>query len=151
MQIYVPITTFKEIRLITLFKEIRYGDHFRVNMVEEIGLSSASLELDVTLARGLNYYTGAIYEVAAPEGVKMGSIGGGGRYDDLTGIFGLKDVSGVGISFGLDRIHLVMEELGLFKTVELPKPKVLFLNFNEDENLSKIKAIKNLIIKTILN
>ena len=115
-----------------------------VNMVEEIGLSSASLELDVTLARGLNYYTGAIYEVAAPEGVKMGSIGGGGRYDDLTGIFGLKDVSGVGISFGLDRIHLVMEELGLFKTVELPKPKVLFLNFNEDENLSKIKAIKNL-------
>ncbi len=113
-----------------------------VNMIEEIGLSSASLELDVTLARGLNYYTGAIYEVAAPEGVKMGSIGGGGRYDDLTGIFGLKDVSGVGISFGLDRIYLVMEELNLFEAVELPKPKVLFLNFDESENLSKIKAIK---------
>lgn len=115
-----------------------------VSMIEEIGLTSASLELDVTLARGLNYYTGAIYEVAAPEGVKMGSIGGGGRYDDLTGIFGLKDVSGVGISFGLDRIYLVMEELGLFKTVELPKPKVLFLNFKEDQNLLKIKAIKKL-------
>ncbi|MGB1042471.1 MAG: histidine--tRNA ligase [Tenacibaculum sp.] len=115
-----------------------------VEMIEAIGLSSAALELDVTLARGLNYYTGAIYEVAAPEGVKMGSIGGGGRYDDLTGIFGLKDVSGVGISFGLDRIYLVMEELNLFETVALPKPKVLFLNFNESENLSKIKAIKAL-------
>ena len=113
-----------------------------VNMIEEIGLSSAKLTLDVTLARGLNYYTGAIYEVSAPEGVKMGSIGGGGRYDDLTGIFGLKDVSGVGISFGLDRIYLVMEELGLFEEVELPKPRVLFLNFDESENLSKIKAVK---------
>ncbi|AZJ32211.1 histidyl-tRNA synthetase [Tenacibaculum mesophilum] len=115
-----------------------------VDNVESIGLDSASLELDVTLARGLNYYTGAIYEVAAPEGVKMGSIGGGGRYDDLTGIFGLKDVSGVGISFGLDRIYLVMEELGLFEAVELPKPKVLFLNFDENESLDKIKAIKTL-------
>ena len=115
-----------------------------VNMIEEIGLSSAKLTLDVTLARGLNYYTGAIYEVSAPEGVKMGSIGGGGRYDDLTGIFGLKDVSGVGISFGLDRIYLVMEELGLFEEVELPKPRVLFLNFDESENLSKIKAVKSL-------
>ena len=115
-----------------------------VNMIEVIGLSSAKLTLDVTLARGLNYYTGAIYEVSAPEGVKMGSIGGGGRYDDLTGIFGLKDVSGVGISFGLDRIYLVMEELGLFEEVELPKPRVLFLNFDESENLSKIKAVKSL-------
>ncbi|KAB1159859.1 histidine--tRNA ligase [Tenacibaculum aiptasiae] len=115
-----------------------------VNMIEELGLTSATLELDVTLARGLNYYTGAIYEVAAPKGVKMGSIGGGGRYDDLTGIFGLKDVSGVGISFGLDRIYLVMEELNLFEAVELPKPKVLFMNFDESQSLSKIKAIKEL-------
>ncbi|WP_271406502.1 histidine--tRNA ligase [Tenacibaculum soleae] len=115
-----------------------------VNMIEEIGLSSASLEIDVTLARGLNYYTGAIYEVSAPEGVKMGSIGGGGRYDDLTGIFGLKDVSGVGISFGLDRIYLVMEELNLFEEVELPKPKVLFLNFDENQVLTKVKAVKEL-------
>ncbi|MDY0779882.1 histidine--tRNA ligase [Tenacibaculum sp. IB213877] len=114
---------------------------FVVDSVAELGLTSASLELDVTLARGLNYYTGAIYEVAAPKGVKMGSIGGGGRYDDLTGIFGLKDVSGVGISFGLDRIYLVMEELNLFEAVELPKPKVLFLNFDESENIHKVKAI----------
>src|SRR5690606_11005488 len=85
-----------------------------ISNVELLGLRSARLQLDVTLARGLNYYTGAIFEVAAPDGVSMGSIGGGGRYDDLTGIFGLPNVSGVGISFGLDRIYLVMEELGLF-------------------------------------
>jgi histidyl-tRNA synthetase len=72
--------------------------------VTNLGLQQANLDLDVTLARGLNYYTGAIFEVSAPEGVAMGSIGGGGRYDDLTGIFGLKNISGVGISFGLDRI-----------------------------------------------
>lgn len=117
---------------------------FVINAVNTLGLQSASLELDVTLARGLNYYTGAIFEVAAPEGVKMGSIGGGGRYDDLTGIFGLKDVSGVGISFGLDRIYLVLEELGLFDSVELPKPKVIFLNFNEEDNLTQLKAVQAL-------
>ncbi|GAK98123.1 histidyl-tRNA synthetase [Nonlabens tegetincola] len=77
-------------------------------------LKTATLDLDITLARGLNYYTGCIFEVAAPDSVKIGSIGGGGRYDDLTSIFGLKDVSGVGISFGLDRIYLVLEELNLF-------------------------------------
>mgnify|MGYP000206329643 CR=1 FL=1 len=117
---------------------------FVINSVTELGLESANLEVDVTLARGLNYYTGAIFEVAAPKGVKMGSIGGGGRYDDLTGIFGLKDVSGVGISFGLDRIYLVLEELGLFKTVDLPKPKVLFINFGEVEALYSMKAISEL-------
>ena len=117
---------------------------FVIESVNELGLDSASLQLDVTLARGLNYYTGAIFEVAAPEGVKMGSIGGGGRYDDLTGIFGLKDVSGVGISFGLDRIYLVLEELGLFDVVELPKPRVLFLNFNEKDNLARLKGVQTL-------
>ena len=117
---------------------------FVCNSVEELGLQSATLEVDVTLARGLNYYTGAIFEVAAPKKVNMGSIGGGGRYDDLTGIFGMPDVSGVGISFGLDRIYLVLEELGLFKTVELPKPKVLFVNFGEAEALFSMKAIAEL-------
>ncbi len=115
-----------------------------IDTVNTLGLNSASLQLDVTLARGLNYYTGAIFEVAAPEGVKMGSIGGGGRYDDLTGIFGLNDVSGVGISFGLDRIYLVLEELGLFGAVELPKPRVLFLNFNEEDNLARLKGVQAL-------
>jgi|UniRef100_UPI004047B5E6 histidyl-tRNA synthetase len=114
---------------------------FVCSSIETLGLQTASLEVDVTLARGLNYYTGAIFEVSAPKGVSMGSIGGGGRYDDLTGIFGLSDVSGVGISFGLDRIYLVLEELGLFKVVELPKPKVLFINFGEREALYAMKAI----------
>ena len=101
--------------------------------ITSLSLKTASLRLDVTLARGLNYYTGAIFEVSAPEGIEMGSIGGGGRYDDLTGVFGLKGVSGVGISFGLDRIYLVLEELNLFpKTVNV-NTEVLFINFGEQE------------------
>ena len=117
---------------------------FVVDNVEKFGLESAKLEIDVTLARGLNYYTGAIYEVSAPEGVNMGSIGGGGRYDDLTGIFGLNDMSGVGISFGLDRIYLVLEELNLFNALELPKPKVLFINFGDSEAAFCMKALVEL-------
>tara|TARA_R110002012_G_scaffold319389_4_gene539877 strand:+ start:35732 stop:37102 length:1371 start_codon:yes stop_codon:yes gene_type:complete len=112
--------------------------------ISELGLQTAKLQLDVTLARGLNYYTGAIYEVSAPEGVSMGSIGGGGRYDDLTGIFGLKDVSGVGISFGLDRIYLVLEELNLFPETVTKNIDVLFINFGEAEALFSLKAIKQL-------
>jgi histidyl-tRNA synthetase len=110
--------------------------------ISELGLKTATLQLDVTLARGLNYYTGAIYEVSAPKGVDMGSIGGGGRYDDLTGIFGLKDMSGVGISFGLDRIYLVLEALNLFPETISNSVKVLFLNFGDDEAFACLKAIK---------
>lgn len=117
---------------------------FVIDSIEELGLESASLELDITLARGLNYYTGAIFEVSAPDGVQIGSIGGGGRYDDLTGTFGLKDVSGIGISFGLDRIYLVLEELGLFSSIALAKPKVLFLNFDAKNYLTQLKALKAL-------
>ena len=116
---------------------------FVIENVEKLGLRSAILKLDVTLARGLNYYTGAILEVEADK-VEMGSVGGGGRYDDLTGVFGLKNMSGMGISFGLDRIYLVLEELGLFKKVSLPKPQVLFLNFGEKEALFCMHAIKKL-------
>lgn len=112
--------------------------------IQSLGLQTAILQLDVTLARGLNYYTGAIFEVAAPEGVAMGSIGGGGRYDDLTGIFGLKDMSGVGISFGLDRIALVLEDLNLFPETITNTVKVLFLNFGEQEAMASMKAIKAL-------
>lgn len=115
-----------------------------IENAHKLGLKVAQLELDVTLARGLDYYTGAIFEVSAPQGVQMGSIGGGGRYDDLTGIFGLKGVSGVGISFGLDRIYLVIEELKLFpKTVE-DTTKVLFINFGEAEALYALQAISKL-------
>lgn len=87
--------------------------------------------IDVTLARGLNYYTGMIVEVKAPPAVKMGSIGGGGRYDDLTGLFGLPGISGVGISFGVDRIYDVLEELKLFPQTAQQSTKVLFLNLGE--------------------
>jgi histidyl-tRNA synthetase len=114
---------------------------FIVDQVNTVGLETSNLDIDVTLARGLNYYTGAIYEVSAPKGVKMGSIGGGGRYDDLTGIFGLKNMSGVGISFGLDRIYLVLEELDLFQEVALPRPNVVFVNFGEAEASYANKAI----------
>ncbi|SDQ68435.1 histidine--tRNA ligase [Flagellimonas zhangzhouensis] len=115
-----------------------------ITTVDVLGLQSAKLQLDVTLARGLNYYTGAIFEVAAPEGVQMGSIGGGGRYDDLTGIFGLKDVSGVGISFGLDRIYLVLEELNLFPDSLDIALDVLCLNFGKQEGLASLKLVSAL-------
>ena len=121
--------------------------------VVKLGLQNAVLDLDVTLARGLNYYTGAIFEVAAPKTVSMGSIGGGGRYDDLTGIFGLKNMSGVGISFGLDRIYLVIEELNLFPQTVVTSVKVLFLNYGENEAfeaLQTISKLRNLDIKVDL-
>ena len=117
--------------------------------ISELGLQTATLQLDVTLARGLNYYTGAIYEVSAPEKVDMGSIGGGGRYDDLTGIFGMTDVSGVGISFGLDRIYLVVEELNLFPETITKNIDLLFINFGENEGLFCLKAIKELRLNNI--
>lgn len=117
---------------------------FIVNAIKEIPLETAILDLDVTLARGLNYYTGAIFEVSPPETVKMGSIGGGGRYDDLTGIFGLKDISGVGISFGLDRIYLVLEELEVFPETVAPSTKALFINFGDKEALYCLKAVNTL-------
>lgn len=117
---------------------------FICDKVELLGLEKTILEIDVTLARGLNYYTGAILEVTAPVGVKIGSIGGGGRYDDLTGIFGLKDVSGVGISFGLDRIYIVLEELGLFPDEVIAGSRALFVNFGDEESLYALLAIKKL-------
>ncbi|WP_131537518.1 histidine--tRNA ligase [Pedobacter nototheniae] len=92
---------------------------------------TAKLELDITLARGLNYYTGCIFEVKTNE-VAMGSIGGGGRYDDLTGMFGLKDLTGVGVSFGADRIYDVLEELNLFPLSAEIGTKVLISNFDAE-------------------
>lgn len=117
---------------------------FITNNIEKLKLQASQLQIDVTLARGLNYYTGAIIEVSAPEKVNMGSIGGGGRYDDLTGIFGLKDTSGMGISFGLDRIYLVMEELNLFPETVSENSKALFINFGDKEALYAMKAITKL-------
>ncbi len=105
---------------------------------------SSKIEFDFTLARGLNYYTGSIFEVAA-EGVAMGSVGGGGRYADLTSIFGMENTSGVGISFGLDRIYLCLEELGLFPTEVSARPAILFANFGEAEAASAYQWITKLV------
>ena len=101
------------------------------------------IELDLTLARGLNYYTGAIFEVKAKD-VQIGSICGGGRYDNLTGIFGMPDVSGVGISFGADRIYDVLTELDAFPANLAQAAKVLFINFGPAEQVSCIKAAARL-------
>lgn len=96
----------------------------------ELGTLKNEVQFDITLARGLNYYTGCIFEVKA-RGVKMGSIGGGGRYDDLTAMFGLKGTSGVGVSFGAERIYDVMEELNLFPEDEASSLKLVFVAFDE--------------------
>jgi histidyl-tRNA synthetase len=109
-----------------------------LDTVKELGLQRGTLKLDVTLARGLNYYTGAIFEVKSL-GVKMGSICGGGRYDDLTGLFGLKGLSGVGISFGADRIFDVLNELDLFPKEVTAGLPLLFVNFGEREALQCMK------------
>ncbi|TYP75089.1 histidine--tRNA ligase [Aquimarina intermedia] len=119
------------------------------SFIKTMPLTTATLTLDVTLARGLNYYTGAIFEVAAPDTVKMGSVGGGGRYDDLTGIFGLKNISGVGVSFGLDRIYLVLEELGLFPQTVTATSKALFINFGDKESLYALQTIERLRVEGI--
>lgn len=111
--------------------------------VEDLGLRRAKVEFDVTLARGLNYYTGAIFEVKA-NGVNMGSICGGGRYDDLTGIFGMKDMSGVGISFGADRIYDILTELNLFPEAVDNRLEILFVNFGKAEADACMQWVKTL-------
>ncbi|MEO8719880.1 MAG: histidine--tRNA ligase [Ginsengibacter sp.] len=105
--------------------------------------SKQTINLDFTLARGLNYYTGTIYEVKA-KNVRMGSIGGGGRYDDLTGLFGVPDLPGVGISFGLDRIYDVMEELNLFPESINRSTKILFFNLGEKESAHSFRLMQKL-------
>ncbi|NCF53185.1 MAG: histidine--tRNA ligase [Bacteroidetes bacterium] len=112
------------------------------------GLTSSELVFDFTLARGLNYYTGTIFEVAA-NGVAMGSIGGGGRYADLTSIFGMKNTSGVGISFGLDRIYLCLEELRLFPDTTVNSAAVLFANFGTEESVVAYQWVSKLVASGI--
>jgi histidyl-tRNA synthetase len=110
----------------------------------------ASVELDLTLARGLNYYTGAIIEVLSTD-VQIGSVCGGGRYDDLTGIFGLEDVSGVGVSFGADRIYDILQQLELFPKKVIAGTRILFVNFGTPEEkyiLSVLPAFRAAGIET---
>ncbi len=123
-----------EMRTIFNFIEVLHS-----NAIE----SGAKVEIDLTLARGLNYYTGAIIEIKA-NGVQMGSISGGGRYDDLTGIFGLKGMSGIGISFGADRIYDVMNELKLFPSDTEQATKVMLVNFGGNEELVSLKLLQKL-------
>ena len=118
-----------------------------LNYFETLSLN-IDLELDLTLARGLNYYTGAIFEVKAKD-VEIGSICGGGRYDDLTGVFGLKDVSGVGVSFGADRIYDVMEQLNIFPDEIVASTKVMFVNFGENEEKYCLPLLQKLRKKGI--
>jgi histidyl-tRNA synthetase len=109
---------------------------------------NSRLTIDFTLARGLNYYTGIIFEVQA-KGVQIGSIGGGGRYDDLTGLFGVPNIPGVGISFGVDRIYDVIEELQLFPEDVYTGTKVLFFNLGETECRAALVAAQHLRRKNI--
>jgi histidyl-tRNA synthetase len=110
---------------------------------------SAQLKIDPTLARGLNYYTGIIFEAKAPATVKMGSIGGGGRYDDLTGLFGVPNIPGVGISFGVDRLYDVLEELQLFPADVHVGTQVLFFNLGEAESKKAFELLQQLRQKGI--
>ena len=121
---------------------------FVIDTVSDLGLISGKIEFDVTLARGLNYYTGAIVEVKA-DNVNMGSICGGGRYDDLTATFGLSGMSGVGISFGADRIFDVLEELNLFPAIVSKGLTLMFVNFGEKESLTSLKLAKELRLLNI--
>ncbi len=121
----------------TGIEEIEFLLHYQLNIV-----------IDFTLARGLNYYTGIIFEVKA-KNVQMGSIGGGGRYDDLTGLFGVPNIPGVGISFGVDRIYDVMEELQLFPAEVQIGTKVLFFNLGEAESKKAFELMQELRNKNI--
>jgi len=116
---------------------------FVMQKINKLGLESANLVFDITLARGLNYYTRCILEVKAND-VQIGSIGGGGRYDDLTSNFGLKDISGVGVSFGIDRIYLVLEELGLFPKEITISTTVMFANFGAAESSYCLPLLKKM-------
>lgn len=125
-------------QLNSLLKESEEGLKGVSELEEVLRIAGAdkfsNLQIDCTLARGLNYYTGTIYEVKAT-GVDMGSIGGGGRYDDLTGLFGISGIPGVGISFGLDRIYDVMEELSLFPAEIAQRIQAIFFNLGEKESI----------------
>lgn len=138
------LTTLRDI-----FKESEIGEQGIGELVtvfdhvDRLGLRKAKVQLDITLARGLNYYTGAIFEVVTHE-LQMGSICGGGRYDDLTGVFGLPNMSGVGISFGADRIYDVLNELKLWPEGLSNTAQILFVNFGAEEERYCLDIIKQL-------
>ena len=137
----------------TNFENVEIGKNgveeleFVLENCKNLGIEE-ELVFNITLARGLDYYTGAIFEVKA-QGVEMGSIGGGGRYNNLTEVFGVKNIPGIGISFGLDRIYLVMEELNLFPQNSERKIEYLFANYGEKEAVEAMKILSKLRDKGI--
>jgi histidyl-tRNA synthetase len=139
--------------LVKMFEGIEDGEK-GINETDDVfdylqGLQLNNIvEFDPKLARGLDYYTGTIFEVKAEE-IEIGSICGGGRYDDLTGVFGLNDVSGVGISFGAERIFDIMEKLNKFPAQMLPAAKVLFVNFGKKEAIHALKLLEEIRKKDI--
>jgi len=154
-----------QVTIITQYLQISGDNHTKINKLKEIfgpfaigdkGIDELEfvcnyttamqqrLTIDLTLARGLNYYTGIIFEAKAPEQVKIGSIGGGGRYDDLTGLFGVPNIPGVGISFGVDRIYDTMEELQLFPEALQVATQVLFFNLGETESKVAFSTMQQL-------
>jgi histidyl-tRNA synthetase len=118
-------------------------------IIKSLADQNLKLSIDLTLARGLNYYTGVILEVKPPQAIKLGSIGGGGRYDDLTGLFEVPDIPGVGISFGVDRIYDVMEELNLFPATVHIGTQVLFFNLGNEESKKAFGLMQQLRKKNI--
>lgn len=146
-------------RMAAIFAETKVGK-VGVEELEEVYTYLGDVELsqklswDITLARGLNYYTGCIYEVVVDTdkhpGIKMGSIGGGGRYADLTGVFGLKDMSGVGVSFGAERIYDVMEDLGLWPEDSAAGLDVLIVAMDKESHLHAFNVMKTLRSKDII-
>jgi len=140
--------TEKLIQLKAVLAESEIGMKGVLELESIFGLCEAmkvetAIELDLTLARGLNYYTGAIFEVKALD-VEMGSITGGGRYDNLTGVFGMEGVSGVGISFGADRIYDVLNQLNLYPETSVEQTKILFVSFGEKELMYSLPWLNNL-------
>lgn len=142
---------------IKLLKQVLSSSEIGLKGIEEIEIvfeyvNASSIktetELDLTLARGLNYYTGAIFEVKAKD-VEIGSICGGGRYDNLTGIFGLKDISGVGVSFGADRIYDVLTQLNAFPEAAMNSTQVFFVNFGKKEELYCLSIMEKLRLKGV--
>ena len=135
---YLSITGTNEEKLIQI-KSLIGSSEIGKQGIEEVDFvfqqsKNTNIDIDFTLARGLNYYTGIIFEAKAPAEVKMGSIGGGGRYDDLTGLFGVPGIPGVGVSFGVDRIYDVLEELNLFPAAVQVSTRALFFNMGEAES-----------------
>ena len=144
---FLSLTAISELKSLLTNSEIgRKGVEelqFVSDNVNKLGLKNSTLKFDITLARGIDYYTGCILEVVQKD-VKIGSIGGGGRYDNLTSVFGLDNVSGVGISFGLDRMYIVMEELNVFPENIDQNTRVMLANFGKKESVYCLNLLKQL-------